>query len=284
MNPDIMEYYIKAGRIASKVRNETLKTVDEGVKLLDCAKFAEDMTFQMGGKMAFPCNISVNEIASHYTPLYGKRKFVYGNLVKIDIGVHVNGYIADTAATIEIGTHNNEMLIKAAEKALDKAIKEIHEGVNTKRLGRIVENVIKSYGCNVVTDLTGHSVDRYTIHSGINIPSYSGAFFGNTLHAGDVIAVEPFTTYGRGRTKHGEARIFSLLYSKNNNNSIYQQLESQFNTLPFTSRWMQDSDKLKKIKPFLRNYPVLIESDGCPVAQAEHTIIVQKDGAMVITT
>jgi methionyl aminopeptidase len=283
MNSDIMDCYLQAGKIASEVKEETLKSVEEEVKLLETAEYAEDLILQKGGEPAFPCNISVNQIASHYTPLYGRSKFNTGDVVKIDIGVHIDGYIADTAATMEVGTDRNNILIKAANEALNAAISQTMHGVNTKHLGSIMGKIIKSYDCNPVKDLTGHSLDRFTIHSGINIPNYGGAPYGNTLYAGNVIAIEPFTTKGRGRITQGEARIFSLAQTKNLSNPLYQKLESRFKNLPFTSRWLTDHSEIEKTHLLLKKYPVLIESDGCPVAQAEHTVIVMEQGCKVIT-
>lgn len=284
MDTEILECYLEAGRIASRVREQTLNTVEEGIRLLETAEYAEELIRQMGGEAAFPCNISINEIASHYTPLKGNRKFVYGDLVKIDIGVHINGFIADTADTIEVDTNNNVVLIEAAREALNAAVDEIREGVNTKYLGKIIENVIKSYNCFTMNDLTGHSLGRYMVHSGVTIPNYGNASFGNVLHAGEVVAVEPFTTMGRGRTRRGEARIYSLAAGKKDpKNLLYQRLLSQFNTLPFTTRWMDEPDELDKIMTKLNKYPVLIESGECPVAQAEHTVIVEDRGCRVIT-
>ena len=283
MDPEILEYYLEAGRIASSVREQTLNIVEEGGRLLDTAEYAEELTRQMGGKVAFPCNISINEIASHYTPLKGDRKFASKDLVKIDIGVHINGYIADTADTVEVDTNHNRTLIKAAREALNAAVNEIQEGVNTKYLGKVIENVIKSYNCFPMTDLTGHSMERYIIHSGVNIPNYGGASFGNILHAGDVVAVEPFTTLGRGMTRRGEVRIYSLVGNMDSKNLLYQKLLSHFNTLPFTRRWMDKPDELDKMMTKLHKYPVLMESGEYPVAQAEHTVIVEDKGCTVIT-
>jgi methionyl aminopeptidase len=283
MNSEIMECYLQAGKIASEAREESLKAVEEGVKLLETAEYVEDFILQKGAGLAFPCNISVNQIASHYTPLYGRSKFKTGDVVKIDLGTHIDGYIADTAATTEVGTDRNNILIKAADDALNAAISQTKKGVNTKHLGSVMGKIIKSYGCNPVKDLTGHSIDRFTIHSGINIPNYGGASYGNTLYEGDVIAIEPFTTKGRGRIKHDEARIYSLRQTRNLANPVYQKLESKFKKLPFTSRWLTDQSEIKKTQLLLKKYPVLIESDGCPVAQAEHTVIVMEHGCKVIT-
>ncbi|MDF1558425.1 MAG: type II methionyl aminopeptidase [ANME-2 cluster archaeon] len=275
--------YREAGRIALKVKDEAIKTVEAGVGLLETAEYAEELTRQMGGEAAFPCNISINEIASHYTPLRGIRKFAVRDLVKIDVGVHVDGYIADTAATVEVETHYQSVLIEAAQKALDAAINEIRADVTTKHLGTVMEQTITANGCRPVPDLTGHGIGRYTIHNGMNIPNHGGAAYSNTIHVGDVIAVEPFTTKGSGQIKHGETRIVCLMHNKKTTHPIFQDVMSQFNTLPFTSRWMQNPDDLTKMRVFLRKYPMLIEKDGCPVAQAEHTIIVKEDGCEVIT-
>jgi len=283
MDPEILEYYLEAGRIASSVRKQTLNIVEEGGRLLDTAEYAEELTRQMGGEAAFPCNISINEIASHYTPLKGDRKFASKDLVKIDIGVHINGYIADTADTIEVDTNDKLVLVEAAREALNAAINEIQEGVNTKYLGRVIENVIKSYNCIPMTDLTGHSMERYMIHSGVTIPNLGSASFGNVLHAGDVVAVEPFTTQGSGGTRRGEVRIYGLVGNKDSKNLLYQKLLSQFNTLPFTTRWMDEPDELDKMMTKLHKYPVLMESGEYPVAQAEHTVIVEDKGCTVIT-
>ncbi|MBW6518901.1 MAG: type II methionyl aminopeptidase [ANME-2 cluster archaeon] len=283
MNPDIMEYYQEAGRIASRVRNETLKAVEAGISLLEVAQYAEDLTRQMGGMVAFPCNISINEVASHYTPLSDKHIFKAIDLVKLDVGVHVNGYIADTAATIEVETQHHCALIETAREALDCAIKEICAGVTTKHIGNVIEHIIRAKGCHPVPALTGHGIGRYAIHNGLNIPNHSSAGYSNTLHTDDVIAIEPFTTMGNGRIHYGETRIVCLTDTKKPSNPIYQKIRSQFNTLPFTSRWLDNPDDLEKLGTSLKKYPVLIEEDGCPVAQAEHTIIVKEDGCDVIT-
>lgn len=251
--------------------------------MLEVAEYAEELTCQMGGEAAFPCNISINEVASHYTPLLGKHKFEASDLVKIDIGVHVNGYIADTAATVELETQRYHTLIETAREALDSAIKEINAGVTTKHIGKVIEQIIRARGCHPVPALTGHSIGRYAIHNGLNIPNHGSAAHSNTLHTDDVIAIEPFTTKGSGHIKSGETRIVCLTNDKNSSNPIYQKVKSQFNTLPFTSRWMDYPDDLEKLGTSLRKYPVLIEKDGCAVAQAEHTIIVKEDGCEVIT-
>lgn len=284
MNPDVKACYREAGRIASRVRDETIKAVEAGITLLEVAEYAEDLTRHLGGETAFPCNISINEIASHYTPLKGKRTFAAGDLVKIDVGVHMDGYIADTAATIEVDTHINGTLIETANKALDGAIKETRAGVTTKHLGSVIEHIIRAGGCRPIPDLTGHSIGRYAVHNGLNVPNHGHAGYSNTLEVGDVIAIEPFTTKGSGFVKHGKARIISLVINSTyQSNPVYQNIRAQFNTLPFTSRWMNDPDELKQAGTFLRKYPVLIEKDNYPVAQAEHTLIVIEKGCEVIT-
>ncbi len=143
MNDTIHEFYLEAGKIAAKVRTETVGKVKEGVPLLEIAQYAEDRIEDLGAKPAFPCNISINEIASHYTPEDNAPCFTKGDVAKIDIGVHIEGYIADTATTVEVGTMNHGRLIWACDDALEKAIAYIKDHTDTGTIGKIIEETIK---------------------------------------------------------------------------------------------------------------------------------------------
>ena len=198
MNDTIHEFYLEAGKIAAEVRTEAVRKVKEGIPLLEIAQYAEDRTEDLGAKTAFPCNISINEIASHYTPEDNVPCFTKGDVAKIDIGVHIEGYIADTATTIEVGTKNHGKLIGACDDALEKAIASIKDHTDTGTIGKIIEETIKKHGFNPVRDLTGHSLERYNLHAGITIPNYK-SFFSHKIKKDMVFAIEPFATYEIGR-------------------------------------------------------------------------------------
>ena len=107
---DLKKYQI-AGKIAKEVREEIKKTVKEGMPLIDICEKVENWIRAKGGKPAFPCNVSINEIAAHYTsPLNDQQIVPEKAIVKIDIGVHVDGYIADTATTINFNPEYFDMI------------------------------------------------------------------------------------------------------------------------------------------------------------------------------
>ncbi len=278
MNDTIHEFYLEAGKIAAEVRTEAVRKVKEGIPLLEIAQYAEDRTEDLGAKTAFPCNISINEIASHYTPEDNVPCFTKGDVAKIDIGVHIEGYIADTATTIEVGTKNHGKLIGACDDALEKAIASIKDHTDTGTIGKIIEETIKKHGFNPVRDLTGHSLERYNLHAGITIPNYK-SFFSHKIKKDMVFAIEPFATYGKGNIRHGKPHIFAISGEVNGKEAM--EVRERFGTLPFTMRWIPEI-KGKDLRG-LREYYELIEASGEIVAQSEHTVIVNKEGCEVIT-
>ncbi len=276
MNKDIREHYLEAGKIASSVRKEAVSRIKEGVPLLEIAEHVENMINDLGGKPAFPCNISINEIASHYTPEDNIMSFKNGDVVKIDVGVHIEGFIADTASTIEVGTNDHGMLIKACDEALANAIASIKDGTQTRTIGKIIENTIKKYDFNPVRDLTGHSMEQYKLHAGITIPNYE-SFFSQKIKKDMVFAIEPFATYGGGNIKYGKSRIFAIA-SKNKANQVIRE---RFGTLPFSRRWISGI-RIESLGG-LKEYRELIEAGNQIVAQSEHTVIVNPGGCEIIT-
>jgi methionyl aminopeptidase len=276
MNEVIRECYMEAGNIAALVRNEALSRVKEGRRLLGIAEYAEKRIRDLGANPAFPCNISINEVASHYTPSDDMPCFKKGDVVKIDLGAHVEGYIADTAVTIEIGTNSHIRLIKACEEALENAILHIRDDVRTGTIGKIIENTIRKYGFNSVRDLTGHSMEQYKLHAGATIPNFASPL-GHKIRKDMVFAVEPFATYGKGSVRYGKPHIFAVKEASRNKNHL--KVKEMFGTLPFAWRWVPGM----KLEDGLHEYPEIIESDDEIVVQAEHTLIVNENGCEVIT-
>ncbi|MBR3155825.1 MAG: M24 family metallopeptidase, partial [Methanobrevibacter sp.] len=97
----MMESYIQSGKIASKIRDEASKMIKEGTLVIDLVEYVESEILKSGAEIAFPCNVSLNEVAAHYTsPANDKTVINAGDMVKLDLGAMVDGYIADTAITI----------------------------------------------------------------------------------------------------------------------------------------------------------------------------------------
>jgi methionyl aminopeptidase len=196
METEILENYRKAGRILAEVLAEAGPRVELGASLLDVANFVEDAIRSRGAKPAFPCNISLDRNAAHYTPSPLDVSRFGENMVKLDVGVHVDGYIADAAITIDLSGH--ESLVEASHVALEAALEIIRPGIDTAQIGKVIEEAITGYGYKPVYNLTGHGLSRYLAHDEPAVPNRAMEK-GTVLKDGDVIAIEPFATNGSGR-------------------------------------------------------------------------------------
>ena len=284
----------KAGNIAKQVVAYAKTIVKPGMILRDIAEQVEYKIIELGAKPAFPVNLSINEIAAHSTPSYNDTQKAQG-LLKVDIGVHIDGYVADTAISIDLeSSEENKKLIKAAEYALSEAIAVINSGSSLGKIGSAIENSLKSSGFLPIQNLSGHSIHRYDLHSGITIPNYDTKQSAK-ISAG-VYAIEPFSTSGFGLVRDGKpSGIYQLKKSGNVRDSlareVLQFIMEEYNTLPFCSRWIHKKFgtrsliALKRIEEvgLIYQYPQLIEKNSGKVAQAEHTIII-KEKEKIITT
>jgi len=182
---------MKAGYIASRVREKTRSYIEVGRPVIEICDFVEDNIKKLGGAPAFPCNVDIDRVAAHYTsPLGDPTVITDGTLVKVDIGVHIEGYIADTAVTICLEPRHTAM-VEAAEAGLEAAIKMVRAGVAASDIGAAIERAIKSRGFTPIRNLTGHRMSRYIVHAGQSIPNIGGTN-GPRLAQGEVYAIEPF--------------------------------------------------------------------------------------------
>ena len=285
---EIIEKYRRAGRILSEVRKLTAEKVTEGASLLMVAEFAENLIREKGGEPAFPVNISRNDEAAHSTPCLNDKSVFGKDIVKLDIGVHIDGYIADTAITVDLS--GNPELVKAAESALSEAIGIVKAGVNTSDIGGVIEDTITSFGYKPIINLTGHGLAQYIQHAPPAIPNKRMPG-GVILQEGDIIAIEPFATNGAGKIHDaGSAEIFHIVSEKPvrhpSARKLLQDIE-KYKTLPFAKRWLGERVDFAMLAlsraNIIRPYPILKEIQGGLISQAEHTIIVTADGCEVIT-
>ncbi|WP_231185286.1 type II methionyl aminopeptidase [Haladaptatus sp. DYF46] len=284
------EKHREAGEILAQVRAEAAEKVAVGVTHLEVAEFAEDRIRELGGKPAFPVNISIDEEAAHATPAIDDETTFGEEMVNLDIGVHVDGWLADTAITVDLSGHDD--LADASAEALDAALEVAGPGVETGEIGAEIESVIEGYGYNPVVNLSGHGLAHYEQHTEPNIPNLD-VERGVELQVGDVVAIEPFATDGTGKVGEGaEEEIFALeRESSVRDRSARQalsQITEEFRTLPFATRWLDVSRpqmalRRLKMNDIVHGYPVLKEEDGRLVSQKEHSIIVTEDGCEVFT-
>ena len=293
-----VEQYIKAGKIAAEVR-ERARTKDWiGKTVFDICEKIEGEIIERGAKCAFPVNASINEIAAHYTaepndPITIKDT----DLVKIDLGVQIDGYIADTAVTVCYDAQFDG-LVQAAEEALGNAMSMTKAGVKASDIGRTIERTVKKLGFKPIANLSGHSLDQYTIHAGRSIPNI-WSVGGFSLSDNTAYACEPFVTteQGGGFVRNGNIKnIFAINSRKKTKNeeadNLLDFIWNNYNMLPFALRWITkewEENKARELLNFLvkkkivQAYPVLIEVNEQRVAQAEHTFIPNENGVIVTT-
>lgn len=285
MEKQEIENYRKAGKIASQVKVYAREIAKKGILLKDIADKIEAKILELGGKPAFPCNLSINEIAAHYTPNLQDETKASG-LLKIDIGVHVNGAIADTAISIDLeNLEENKKLIKAAEKALTKALETIRKNIEINKIGEAIHKEITDLGFSPIRNLSGHELGEYLIHAGLTIPNYNNG--NKTQIEQGAYAIEPFSTTGAGIVQDGKpSGIYKLEERKAIRDNLARQIldfiEQEYKTLPFCERWIIKkfgnralrSLKLMEQAGILHHYPQLIEKEHGKVAQAEDSLLV----------
>ncbi len=293
-----IEDYIKAGKIAGEVRENVRKKDWIGNTLAEICEYVESEIIKRGAKCAFPVNTSLNEVAAHYTAEPNDPKTVSdSDLIKIDLGAQINGYIADTAVTVNYDSQYDS-LVQAAENALEAAMSMIKSGVKSKDVGRKIQNTIMDMGFKPIANLSGHSLDQYTIHAGKTVPNMWS--IGSFDFSEDVAyACEPFVTAknGLGFVRNGKIKnIFALSSRKRTKDDeadkLLEFIWDNFNMLPFALRWIvkeweeKEARRLLDIlikKKVVKAYAILVEASGKTVAQAEHTFIPTQTGVTVTT-
>ncbi|MEK6827639.1 MAG: type II methionyl aminopeptidase [Nanoarchaeota archaeon] len=292
MNTSQKEKILKAGEIGKKVKEYARSIVKKGILLLELAEKIESKIIELGGKPAFPTNLSINEIAAHYTPPYNDETKATG-LLKVDMGVHIDGFIADFTFSVDLENNSeNKKLIEASENALKSAIQKAKEKKSLGELGKAVQETIESYGFSPIVNLTGHEMNQYELHSGIAILNIANK--NSEKLAKGLYAIEPFATNGSGKIYEGKpSGIYQLIDDKNIRSNdariILNFISEEYKTLPFCSRWIIKKFGVKSLFALkqleengnLHQYPQLVEVSKGKVAQSENTILV--DDEVIVT-
>ena len=269
----MLEKYEKAGKIASNARKKAVKKAKAGMKVIDLIDFVENEIRKSGAGLAFPCTVSINEITSHYTSEPGDDTLLcYGDIVKIDLGAEVDGYLSDTAVTTIIQGENKDFvdendeplvmsgrtdngivdvsediieermnLIEATDSALENVTSILREGVSVKEVGQVIQDTIQSKGFTPVVDLTGHAISRYNIHPGLTIPNYPDYSNDYVFKEDDHVAIEPYATNGEGHVVNlQQHKIYSYLRPRPlrdiDSERLLDKISTEHNRLPFCKR------------------------------------------------
>ena len=269
-----------------------------GVTALELCELGEAKIVELGGKWAFPLNVSINNIAAHYSSPPGDTLVIQtGDIVKIDVGVHIDGYVADTAFTVSFGQDHGD-LIKASEEATKAAIDLIRPGITTDRIGNEIESIIRSYDFRPIKELSGHQLEQNLLHGPLTIPNISGTK-GIKLEDGQAFAIETFATSGSGSIHSDESRCFIYqLYPMqiplrlNSSKRARKVVLANYREFPFTTRWIAKELTaptarlaLKDLanKGQVKKHSVLSDISGSFVSQSEHTVYLTGNSRVVTT-
>lgn len=298
MQEEILEKYAEAGRIAAQALAYGATLIVVGAKVRDILDEVERFILDRGGGIAFPAQISINDVAAHFCPAedddLALRK---GDVVKLDVGAHIDGYVGDNAVTVNLDPDDEEKerLVEASRAARDAAITIARAGVTPDELGAVIEHEITRRGFQPVRNLSGHGLARYVIHTAPSIPNYPNGDR-RPLRAGQVIAIEPFATTGKGSIHNaGDATLYALSAHKGVRSPLARELLERikgFDGLPFTTRWLSREFGAGKTRlglaqlkqaGVLHEYPPLPEEGRGLVSQSEHTILITEEGCTVLT-
>src|SRR5215207_7348918 len=185
--------YLHAGKIAAEVRETARKKYYVGSTFFEICESVEAQSCILNAEPAFPVNTSRNETAAHYTAEPSDDTLVKeGDVLKIDIGVHIDGYIADTAVTVCYDP-KYEALVSTAEMALGEAVRIAKANTKASDIGRVIEATITKFGFKPIQNLSGHSLQQYTIHAGKSIPNIWARGSSFSLLTNEAYAIEPLS-------------------------------------------------------------------------------------------
>lgn len=292
MDEGIKQNYIKAGRISAEVRDYGASLIKKGNSLLEATQLIEKKIVELGAKPAFPVQFSCDHIAAHFCAEEDDKSVFGEQLVSLDVGVHIDGCIGDTAYTVDLsGKHTD--LVKSAQKALEEALKVVRVGATLGEIGKMIQDTIQSYGYSPVRNLSGHGIDVFNIHTNPSVPNYD-THDKTVLRKGQVIAIEPFATNGFGMIQEsGQPTVFMLTGKKSVRSPITREVLKHIETyqgLPFCRRWLMQKFGVKAnyalreltAMGMLELFPPLVEVKHGVVAQAEHTVLL--DDEVIILT
>jgi len=281
------ETWKKVGKIAAEALEYGRKLIKPGASMKEVCDKIDQKIISLGAKPAWPTQIGNNEIAAHYTPDPDDDSVFKDELVCLDVGAHIDGFVGDNATTVDLSGKYSDM-IKAAKEAVEAASKVLGVGVEISEIGKVIQETIMSYDYRPIRNLTGHAITQWDIHARPTIPNIEAKGLG-TLEENQIIAIEPFVTNGKGMIfEQNKGNIFSFVERKPVRSQYAREalkfIEEEYYTMPFTTRWLSAKFGQGKASLALRDllntgsihaHPPLVEKDRGMVAQHEHTFLIK---------
>lgn len=283
----------KVGAIGAEALAYAKKITKPETPLLEIAEKTEAFVEKKKMTFAFPINLSMGDLAAHYSPIKGDGLVAKG-LIKIDLGIVKDGFLSDTACSVDLTPENKfKEIIKASEDGLKAGIKEMKYNAEIRNVGKAISEAIAKRGFNPIRNLSGHMMDKWVLHAGVNIPNYDNKE--STSIKEGIYAVEPFATTGAGLVKEG--KLSSNIYILRNDKptrlgrELLAHIKKKYKTLAFSQRGITNElgqnalISLKRLtqQGILHHFAQLTNEPGKFTSQRENTIAVLKDKTIVLT-
>ncbi|KAI1497809.1 methionine aminopeptidase 2-like protein [Biscogniauxia marginata] len=319
INNDFLSDYRQAAETHRQVRQWAQKNIKPGQTLTEIANGIEDSVRRLVGHdglsegdaivagMGFPTGLNLDRITAHYSPNLGNKTVLQqSNVMKVDIGVHVNGRIVDSAFTMAFDPMYDNLLA-AVKDATNTGVREAGIDMRLGELGSYIQETMESYECEIngttypiksIRNLTGHTILPYSIHGTKSVPIVKSNDT-TKMEEGDVFAIETFGSTGNGYVHdEGEVSHYALRSDApkvdlrlSSAKSLLSVIKKNFSTIPFCRRYL---DRLGQEKYLLglnnlvqsgivEDYPPLVDKKGSYTAQFEHTILLRPTVKEVIS-
>ncbi|KAK8806977.1 hypothetical protein WA158_003736 [Blastocystis sp. Blastoise] len=314
----------RGAEVHRQVRAYAQSIIKPGIKLWDLCNAIEDRVRLLIGESGpqagcgFPCGVSINSCAAHYTPNPGDETVLkYGDVMKVDFGVQYHGWIIDCAFTSCFDPEKDNLVL-ATKEATYKGLAMAGPDQLLGEIGAEIEEIISSYEvtidgkvyrCKPVRNLSGHSMDQGTIHAGKSVPLVKEEG-GPRMEEGEVFAIETFATTGNGYiVEGGETSHYARMAGVNapirlpSAQKLLKHINKTFGTIPFCRRYLSRNDGgsyaingnkgkqtkyLASLKCLCDNgivhaYPPLTDRSGSYISQWEHTVILKSNGKEIVS-
>ncbi|KAI7786477.1 methionine type metalloexopeptidase [Diaporthe eres] len=319
MNDDFLRDYRHGAETHRQVRQWAQKWIQPGMGLTEIANGIEDSVRALVGHsgleegdaivagMGFPTGLNLNDIAAHYSPnAINNKVFGQDDVMKIDIGVHVNGRIVDSAFTMAFD-HKYDNLLDAVKAATNTGVKEAGIDARLGEIGGAIQETMESYEIELdgktypiksIRNLNGHTIHHYSIHGDKSVPIVKTEDQ-TKMEEGDVFAIETFGSTGNGYVRdQGEVSHYALMADApkvdlrlSSARSLLNTIKKNFGTLPFCRRYL---DRIGCDKYLLglnnlvntgivQDYPPIVDKKGSYTAQFEHTILIKPSCKEIIS-